>query len=437
MRSRAFLPLAMLAAPLVAALIIPAQELRDTDRTRGKTMLKVIKKDLLSRYYDPAFHGLDLEARFLKAEQDLEQAGTLSHMFGIIAQAVVDLGDSHTRFVPPGRAARFEYGWRLRVIGETPHILAVKPGSDAEAKGLKPGDALLSVDGNPLTRQNIGIFKYRYFLVRPVTQMRLTVQSPGGPPRPLALDTRVVEGRRFLDLTDGEDYWDILRRAENSSDEHRFAESADKSVLIWNIPSFLSSESEFKRLAARLAKYRSVVIDLRGNTGGYVRSLTSLLGFFFDHDVVIGQQKGRGKDSKPLIAKTQGERVFTGKVVVIVDSDSGSAAEIFARVIQLEKRGTVVGDRTAGAVMGSRYYSRQTAGEYVVLFGISITEWELIMADGRSLEKEGVKPDVALLPTGADLAAGRDPVLTHAALLAGGVFLPEEAGKFFPYVWVD
>jgi carboxyl-terminal processing protease len=427
----------MLAVPLVAVLTVPAQELRDTDRTRGKTMLKVIKKELLSRYYDPTFHGLDLEARFLKAQQDLEQAGSLSHMFGIIAQTVVDLGDSHTRFVPPGRAAMFEYGWRLRVIGETPHILAVKPGSDAEAKGLKPGDALLSVDGNPLSRLNAGIFKYRYFVVRPVPQIRLTVRSPGGPPRPLVLETRVVEGKRFLDLTEGEDYWDILRRAENSSDEHRFGESADKSVLIWNIPSFLSSESELKRLAARLAKYRSVVIDLRGNTGGYVRSLTCLLGFFFDHDVVIAQPKGRGKDMKPLIAKSQGERAFPGKVVVIVDSDSGSAAEIFARVIQIEKRGTVVGDRTAGAVMQSRYYSRQTAGEYVVLYGISVAESELIMADGRSLENEGVKPDVVLLPTGTDLAAGRDPVLTQAALLVGGIIPPEEAGKLFPYVWID
>lgn len=437
LRVRGFRLLATMTIPLIAALLTFAQEMRDTDRIRGRTMLKVIKKELQNRYYEPTFHGLDLEGRFLKAEQDVELATSVGHMFGIIAQAVLDLGDSHTRFVPPGRAAKYEYGWRLRVIGETPHVLAVKPGSDAEAKGLKTGDALLSVDGNPPTRTNIGMFKYRYYLVRPATEMRLVVQSPGGQPRQIDVETKIDMGKRFMDVTEGEDIWDILRRAENSAEVHRFADTADKDIFIWNIPSFLSSESEFKRIAGRLPKYKSVVLDLRGNSGGYVRSLTCLLGYFFDHDVTIGQPRGRDRNMKPIVAKTQGPKAFTGKVVVIVDSDSGSAAELFARVIQLEKRGVVIGDRTAGAVMQSRFYSRQTAGEYVVMYGITITVSDLIMADGKSLEKEGVAPDVIALPTGADLAAGRDPVLTRAVLLAGGLISPVEAGKLFPYTWGD
>jgi carboxyl-terminal processing protease len=358
-------------------------------------------------------------------------------MFGIIAQAVIDLGDSHTRFVPPGRAADFEYGWHLRVVGETPYVLAVKPGSDAEAKGLKTGDALLSIDGNPPTRQNIGMFKYRYYLVRPVPAMRLVVQSPGGQPRQIDVETKIEMGKRFMDLTEGEDIWDILRQAENGTVKHRFADVADKNIFIWNIPSFMSPESEFKRIAGRLPKYKSVILDLRGNSGGYVSSLTCLLGFFFDHNVTIAQPRGRDKNMKPMVAKTQGPKAFTGKVVVIVDSDSGSAAELFARVIQLEKRGVVIGDRTAGAVMQSRVYSRQTAGEYVVIYGISITESDLIMADGKSLENEGVAPDQIVLPTGPDLAAGSDPVLTRAVLLAGGLLSPVEAGKLFPYKWGD
>jgi len=436
-RSRGFLLFAVMAIPLIAALLAFGQEMRDTDRARGRSMIRVIKKDLQNRYYDPTFHGLDLEARFLKAEQDIAQATSMGHMLGIIAQAVVDLGDSHTRFVPPGRAADFEYGWRLRVIGETPYVLAVKPGSDAEAKGLKIGDKLLSVDGFELTRQNIGIFKYRYYLVRPVPAMRLAVQSPGGPPREIDVETKIEMGKRFMDLTEGEDIWDILRQAENGTEIHRFADTADKGIFIWHVPSFRSEESELKRLAGRLPRYKSVVIDLRGNSGGYESSLKCLLGFFFDHDVTIAQPTGRAKSMKPMIAKTQGTKAFTGKVVVIVDSDSGSAAELFARVIQLEKRGVVVGDRSAGAVMRSRVYTRQTAGEYVVLYGISITESDVIMADGKSLENEGVTPDQIALPSGEDLAAGRDPVLASAVLLAGGLLSPVEAGKLFPFTWED
>jgi len=402
---------------------------------RGKTMIKTIKKELQNHYYDQTFHGVDIEARFSKAEAAIDQAGSLGQVFGIIAQAVLDLNDSHTRFIPPNRTAKFNYGWRMRAISETPHIIAVKPGSDAEAKGLKMGDAVLSIEGNTPTRRNLGNFYYRYYLVRPTPAMRLVVQSPGGPPRQIDVATKIDMGKRVVDLTQGEDYWEILNRLLDRSDEQRTFESPDKSILIWNIPSFLEAKDLFKRNAGRLSKYKAVVIDLRGNGGGYQDTLTCLLGYLFDHDVTVGQPKGRQKSMKPVVAKTQEGKVFSGKVVVIVDSDSASASELFARVIQLEKRGIVVGDRSAGAVMGSLVYRREMGGDTVVYYGIAITEMDLIMADGRSLENVGVTPDVAALPTGADIAAGRDPVLARAVAEAGGLLTPEEAGKMFPYKW--
>ncbi|MBP1660767.1 MAG: peptidase, partial [Candidatus Aminicenantes bacterium] len=208
-------------------------------------------------------------------------------------------------------------------------------------------------------------------------------------------------------------------------------------ILIWNIPTFDEYGSELKAKAAKMLKYKSVIIDLRGNPGGYEVSLTCLLGHFFDHDVTIGQLVGRGKPKKPVIAKTQGDNVFKGNLIVLVDGDSGSAAELFARVVQLEKRGVVIGDRSAGAVMRSIVYTRQTAGEYVLLYGISITINDLLMTDGKSLEGEGVVPDETVLPAGADLAAGLDPVLARAVQRAGGQMTPAAAGQAFPYVWLE
>jgi C-terminal processing protease CtpA/Prc len=99
----------------------------------------------------------------------------------------------------------------------------------------------------------------------------------------------------------------------------------------------------------------SVVLDLRGNPGGSVSVLTKLVGGFFAHDVRIGDRKRR-KDSEPQIAKTRGGKAFGGKLIVLVDSRSSSAAEIFARVVQLEKRGVVLGDRSAGAVMEAQFF---------------------------------------------------------------------------------
>lgn len=68
-------------------------------------------------------------------------------------------------------------------------------------------------------------------------------------------------------------------------------------------------------------------------------------------------------------------------------------------------------------------------------YGFSITIADVIMSDGKTLEKVGVTPDELVLPTPADLAAGRDPVLVHAAQLAGLKLDPIEAGKMFPFKW--
>jgi C-terminal processing protease CtpA/Prc len=99
--------------------------------------------------------------------------------------------------------------------------------------------------------------------------------------------------------------------------------------------------------------------------------------------------------------------------------------------VQLEKRGTIIGDHTAGAVMAARYYGDQVGFDFVVFFGVSVTVWDMIMTDGNSLEQRGVTPDEVRLPTAEDLVASRDVVLSHAASLAGVSLDAVEAGKLF------
>ena len=87
--------------------------------------------------------------------------------------------------------------------------------------------------------------------------------------------------------------------------------------------------------------------------------------------------------------------------------------------------------------MESRHYSEQTGSGTVIFYGVSITDADLIMSDGKSLEHTGVTPDEVLLPSAVDLATGRDPVLARAAELLGVKMSPEDAGKFFPYEWPE
>lgn len=404
------------------------------DRDRIMQMLRSTKEDLKKYYYDPTFRGIDLDAHFKATEERLKQASSFSHAYRILAQSVVDLNDSHTWFSPPIRPVRVDYGWQLLMVGDKCYLIGVEPGSDAAAKGLKPGDQVISLDDSKPTREDLWKMKYVYYLLDPRRGVKMTVQSPDGKQRQLDVMARVEEGKRVTDLTDPGAYDEMERQDENVKHLFRHRSQTEGDIFIWKMPQF-DTESKMSEMMGKAGKYKSLILDLRGNTGGDARSLARLVGYFFDHDIKIADLKGR-KEMKPSLAKSVGGDAYRGKVVVLVDSESASASEIFARVMQLEKRGVVIGDRTMGAVMGSRYYGHQAGNDKVAFYGAAITEMNLIMKDGVSLEHVGVVPDELLMPTAKDLAAQRDPVLARATALLGVELKPERAGTFFPMEWV-
>src|SRR6267142_6724948 len=124
------------------------------EKDRGHDMINIIKSDLKKNYYDPSFHGMDIDARFRKADEEINHATSIGHIFGIIAQALIELEDSHTFFLPPGRSARTEYGFEIQMIGDRCLVTAVQPGSDAAAKGLKSGDEIWQINDFGPTREN-------------------------------------------------------------------------------------------------------------------------------------------------------------------------------------------------------------------------------------------------------------------------------------------
>jgi C-terminal processing protease CtpA/Prc len=440
LRKTSFIGLVLVAAlfcPSLPGRLLPAQapKATDFDKSRGRDMLNAIKSDLKKNYYDAAFHGMDVDARLKAADEKIGSATSIGHIFGIIAQALVELEDSHTYFVPPGRSARTEYGWEMQMIGDKCLVTAVKPGSDAEAKGLKAGDEVWTLNDFGPTRDNFWKMEYFFKALRPQPGMKLQIIKPDGKKDELMIAAKITERKRVMDLTTGGDIWDLIREDENAAHfyRQRYVEFGDD-LLIWKMPDFELEEDKVDELMSKVRKHKALILDLRGNPGGYVIALQRIAGYFFDHEVKIADRKGR-KEMKPQLAKARGDKAFKGQLVVLIDSRSASAAELFARVVQLEHRGTVLGDRSSGAVMESKFFSHQSGVDVVAFWGVSVTDADLIMADGKSLEKTGVTADEIILPTAADLAGQRDPVLARAAELVGVKLDAQKAGSFFPIEW--
>ena len=411
-----------------------AQKMDRIERDRMKNMLKNIKNAIKNDYYDENFHGISLDERFKKAEDRLKEVETVGQAFGVIAQVLLDFNDSHLFFLPPATNLDVEYGWRLKMYGDKCFITLVKPKSDAEAKGLKPGDQVLSIEGFRPSRSELWKMNYFYNILSKRQKMRLTVLSPRSEqPRDLEIESKIKTLPKVINWQLISDLFDMSGKTDIDYNYFKKVEN----IAIWKMPSFSIDPKNIDVLVDKIKGSPSLILDLRGNGGGYVVTLERLAGFMFDKDLKIAELKGR-KKMDPQESKTRGNDVYKGNLIVLIDHNSGSAAEIFARLVQLENRGKVLGDVSAGAVMQSVRYNGETGSGYTqVFYGASITNADVIMSDGKSLEHIGVVPDEIILPTGADLANQRDPVLAKAIKLLGGNVSADDAGKFFQYKWND
>jgi len=414
-----------------------SQQMSGQDRGRAEDILKQVASDVRKHYYDPKFHGLDFEAKVAETKEKISKAPAWNVAMSHIAGMLDALNDSHTFFMPPSHVGRTDYGFQYQIVGDRAFIIRVKPGSDAQAQGVHAGDELLGLNNFPVNRNTLWRLQYAFNVLRPQPSMALILQDPAGTQRKVDAAAKIRAGKKTLDVT-GEgaanDLWELVRESQGEAHLMR-ARSVDfgDALMVLKLPEFDFSVEGIEKMFAAAKKHQALIVDLRGNPGGSTETLRALVGGMFDKEIKIADEVSR-KETKPMLSKSMSNK-FTGKLVVLVDSSSASASELFARVMQIEKRGTVIGDRSEGAVMESRHYSEQMGADTVMFYGVSVTESDLIMSDGKSLEHVGVIPDEIALPTPQAIASGSDPVLAHAAELVGAKITPEEAGKAFPYEW--
>lgn len=412
----------------VIPLSVIAQNLKE-ERSVHQVILKEIKKDIEKNYYDPNFHGIDLEANYKKTSELIDNAESSVEMSDLINRFCLLLDDSHTGFSPPRKTFYVDYGWNLRLIDDKAFVTEIDEESDAYKKGIRIGDQVYMLEGFIPNRAEFRLLMRHFNVMQPQRSLDILIIKPSGNKYKLNIEAKIIESSRF--------YTSALRDRELG--EQRYDAKYNRRLHYGKIPglsilkltSFDLSDFKVDKMMDKAENNEALILDLRGNNGGYHDALEQLVGNFFDREVNVGKIINRD-GTKPFLIKPKVKKPYKGKLVVLIDNGSASAAEMFARIVQIEKRGTVIGDQSSGAVMQSIFIPHTIGLKSVLFYGMYMTIADLVMSDGQRLEKVGVTPDEKIFPTAQDLVNKRDPVLSRAAEILGFKISPEEAGKIFP-----
>ncbi|HEX4813692.1 MAG TPA: PDZ domain-containing protein [Nonomuraea sp.] len=351
--------------------------------------------------------GVDWQAVLERYAPLVERLGAHSELIDLLWEAQGELGTSHAYAVAPDSgsdprrrqgllgadlARDADGGWRVERIlpGETSDHAARSP-LLAPGVAVRPGDAIVAVGGRPVDPVRGPLALLAGTANQPV---ELTVRpGSGGEPRrvvvcPIADETQL----RYHD-------WVESRRAA-------VQEASGGRLGYLHVPDMVASGwAQFHRdLRTEMAR-DGLIVDLRENGGGH----TSELVLEKLSRKVTGWARARGYEPRRYPADSP-----RGPVVAITDEFAGSDGDIVSAGIKNRAIGPLVGTRTWGGVIG-------IDSRYTLVDGTRVTQprysfW--LEGPGWGVENYGIDPDIEVVVTPQDRAAGRDPQLEKAIELA-------------------
>ena len=229
------------------------------------------------------------------------------------------------------------------------------------------------------------------------TTVRLQVLPPGAAPGTAEKVVPLVRGQVTLEAQAAKRELKVVKR-----------DGGELKVGVINVPGFYSdydaqragnadyrsTTRDVRRLIEELRKEKidGLVLDLRGNGGGFLPEAQSLTGLFVDRGPVVQVQFAGGE--KEVLEDGEQGVAWDGPLVVLIDRFSASASEIFAGAIQDYRRGIVVGQRSfgKGTVQNllplSRWSAKPVNGQ------LTVTIAKFYRVTGESTQHRGVEPDV-------------------------------------------
>ncbi len=265
-------------------------------------------------------------------------------------------------------------------------VLRTLPDNPARKAGILAGDILYKVDGEEVYNLSTDEIAKK---VRGETGSEVTVT--------------VVRDGKELDFT---------MKRETINNVSAYVEY-DGSTAIITVTRFDDDTGTMVQGFAKefLGKgVKKVILDLRGNGGGYVSAAEDLLSLWIDNDTVLIQKSKHFGDSTNSTSSGKALLKDT-KTVVLVNGSSASASEIVAGALQDYGKATIIGETTYGKGVVQQLFN--LSGGTV----LKVTTAEWYTPKERSINKTGITPDIEVERTYEDINAMRDPQLDKAKSL--------------------
>jgi carboxyl-terminal processing protease len=296
------------------------------------------------------------------------------------------LSDSHGEFTGIGA--------ELSRDDNHPKVLSPIDDTPAALAGVRPGDVILRIDGQPTDAMTLkeAVDKLR----GPAgTKVRMTIQRLGQKPFDITLTRARIR----------------VASVKSHLEPGRIGYVRITTFLDKTQSEFVDALEHMKQEAG--GRLDGLVLDLRNDPGGLLDTAVSIAGDFLDGGTVVSIRGRSAGEDETYDARPNGDRVRGMPVVVLINSASASASEIVAGALQ---------DRHRATILGTRSFGKGSVQTIIPLEGhgaLRLTTARYYTPSGRSIQGEGISPDQVVLPPKEQQVV--DATVTHESDLHGAL----------------
>ncbi|MBI2617888.1 PDZ domain-containing protein [Candidatus Kaiserbacteria bacterium] len=345
-----------------------------------------------------------LDEKYVSASSTDSTVSSEERVWGMIQGLADSLGDPYTVFLPPADAEVFEAdisgnfeGVGMEIATRDNTLTVVSPLKDTPAykAGIQSGDKLIEIDGKKTDTLS-------------VDQAVKLIRGERG--------TEVV----FTIVRDNETepltipvIRDTIQIPTISIDSEDGAGLRADGVFVIQLYNFSAISQHLFRDALRefvLSGSDKLVLDLRGNPGGFLEAAVDMASWFLPVGKVVVEENF-GQNEKPKVHRSRGYNVFNKnlKMTVLVNRGSASASEILAAALREHGIATLIGERTfgKGSVQELVSITENTS------LKVTIARW--LTPNGNSISDFGLEPDITVELSAEEKEKGIDSQLERAA----------------------